>query len=107
LCQFVYTYLMHTIEYINCKDRVKENEFNQKKVLYSEVLNFIENFRNSRHPNTICWLLEILHILNNKFPPPAGLLSKNTSLAKQMGRLLEGLLQAAALIIEGADQLSF
>jgi len=71
------------------------------------VLDFIENFKYSRHPNTICWLLEILNILNNKFSPPAGLLGKNTSLTKQMSTLLEYLLQAAALIIESADQISY
>lgn len=113
LCQFVYSYLMHTIQFIPLKNRetgdsIKEDEFKKTKVqLYHETISLTENFKHSRHPNTICWLLEILHILTNKISPPAGLFVQNASLGRQMGRLLEVLLQSAASIIQGADQLDF
>lgn len=37
--------------------------------LYKAVLKFIQNLKESRHPVTQCWLLEILNLLAIKFSP--------------------------------------
>jgi hypothetical protein len=33
---------------------------------------FIDRFIGTKHPNTICWLLEILNILTDKFSVSSG-----------------------------------
>ena len=35
--------------------------------LYQETNEFIYRFIGSKHPNTICWLLEIVNLLTDKF----------------------------------------
>jgi hypothetical protein len=47
---------------------------NENEVLYSSICrlytnmkNFMRVFLTSKHPNTICWMLEILHIVTDKF----------------------------------------
>jgi hypothetical protein len=37
--------------------------------LYKAVLRFVQNFKESKHPVTLCWLFEILNILAIKFSP--------------------------------------
>jgi len=44
-----------------------------KEDLYKETIDFVLNFRWTRHPITTCWLIEILHILTNKFIAPASM----------------------------------
>ena len=95
---------MHTIDFINLRQfkegNVQEDEFKEKKIeLYRQTIEFIENMKKSKHPVTVCWLLEILHILTNKFPPPASL-STETRLIKKMDSTFQFLLTQAAKIIE-------
>ena len=64
---------------------------------------FLEKFKQSRHPNTICWQIEILHILTNKFTPPIGL-NKVSGMTRSMERILQSLLQAASNVIENKSK---
>lgn len=85
-----------------------EDEFREKKIqLYKETLNFIDVFKQSRHPNTTFWLVEILHILTNKFPPSPSMNKVASNLTKQMERQLQFLLEASAAITEDACKLDF
>ena len=35
--------------------------------LYKAALTFFKAFRNTKHPNTVCWILEIVYLLAEKF----------------------------------------
>jgi len=48
--------------------------------LYANILKFVKGFINSRHPNTITWLSEIINILTNKFKPEDAKLEKRLKL---------------------------
>mmetsp|Transcript_35364 Transcript_35364/g.46558 ORF Transcript_35364/g.46558 Transcript_35364/m.46558 type:complete len:92 (+) Transcript_35364:1056-1331(+) len=63
LCQFVYAYLMHNLSYV----QMKPNELID---VYRQSMLFVELLKWTRQPNTTCWLIEILHILSNKFAAP-------------------------------------
>ena len=81
-------------------------DFSQGKIdLYEQIIEFISNFKWSRHPLTTCWLIEILHILSNKFIAPAAL-SKN-SLQEKLEKQLTFLLENAATIINDEAKLDF
>lgn len=81
ICHFVYTYLNYTItNYFPFQTNSQLNEEekeqiaggdearkNYLKLLYEEMKKFFENFIWSRFPTTICWLLEILYLLSEKF----------------------------------------
>lgn len=102
---------MHNIQYISIKSNIetratasegvaKEDEFKEEKInLYHEVIELVELFKKARHPNTILWLIEILHILTNKFTPSSGM-SNEKSLAKKLEGLLQYLLKLCSQIIE-------
>ena len=63
---------------------MQEDEFKAQKIeLYKQSISFIQMLSKSNHPITICWLLEILHILTSKFSPPTTL-SQEASLIKKM-----------------------
>ena len=64
LCQFLYTYLMYNVQQMFSKG----DEQGITK-LYKAVYKFLLSFKESRHPPTQCWLLEILNILSIKFNP--------------------------------------
>ena len=56
---FLYTYMLHNLQfYFKNEDIV---------LVYKNLIKFIKSFWHSRHPLTICWLLEILYIFSNKF----------------------------------------
>jgi hypothetical protein len=54
-------------------DPVKPNETNSEMLyisiikLYNNAKKFFATFMTSKHPNTICWLLEILYLIVDKF----------------------------------------
>ena len=97
---------MHSIQFVSLRtqqsqpatvaaagESMKEDEFKKSKMsLYQETLSFVDLFQCSRHPNTVCWLLEIIHILTNKIQPPASMLARNTSVTKHMSKLLDALI---------------
>lgn len=71
LCQLVYAYLMHNISFVQIKVGENVDDFKDGKLrLYEQILEFIDSLKYSRHPNTTCWLIEIMHILSNKFVAP-------------------------------------
>lgn len=85
-CQFVYTYLLQSIsnhfkmqnsqlEKLDAEARINYAQ-DQYVKLYGQILKFIKGFINSRHPNTITWLSEIINILANKFKPDDAKLEK-------------------------------
>ena len=104
LCQFIYAYLMHDISFIQIKAGVGDDELNEGKIgLYKEILVFIDSLKYSRHPNTTCWLIEILHILSNKFIAPQSM--SRSSIQRQLEQQLNLLLETAASIINNDSEL--
>ena len=81
VCHFVYTYLAFNItNYFpyQTRDQLHEEEKeqiagaeefkkNQMRMLYEESRKFFENFIWTRFPTTVCWLLEIMLLLSDKF----------------------------------------
>lgn len=61
ICQFVYTYLLFNI---SGQFKFEENVLSK---IYSTVHKFLKHYYLTKHPSTVCWLLEILHILSNKY----------------------------------------
>ena len=118
ICQFVYTYLMHNIQYISIKSNIetratasegvaKEDEFKDEKIkLYHQVIEMVDKFKKARHPNTTLWLIEILHILTNKFTPSSGM-SNEKSLAKKLEGLLQYLLKLCGILIEDKGEIIY
>lgn len=64
LCSFMYSYLMYNLQPVF----TKQDDQSAAK-LYKAVLRFILSFKESRHPPTQCWLLEILNLLAIKYSP--------------------------------------
>ena len=113
ICQFVYTYLLHNIQYVSLKGDQegrqfaegvqKEDEFRDEKIkLYRQVIDLVEKFKKQRHPNTTCWLIELLHILTSKFTPSSGM-GQESWIAKRLENLLQYLLKLCATMIESDD----
>ena len=99
---------MHNIDFINLRmhkeGSVQEDEFKQKKIeLYREIIDFIDKLKHSKHPNTVCWLLEILHLLTSKFQASSNL-SKESRLIKKMDNVLQHLLTQTAKIIQDDEE---
>ena len=59
----------------------------------------------SRHPNTVCWLLEILLLLTHKFKPQGNKLDKG--LKAEYTRLLDQLLRSASAILSDSFQIKY
>ena len=100
---------MHNIDFViyrTYKDgsTMQEDEFKVKKIeLYKQTVEFIDRLKQSKHPNTVCWLLEILHVLTSKFTMPTTM-NRESSLMKKMDVTLQFLLTSAAKIIESDPQ---
>ena len=60
-------------------------------------MKFFQNFVHTRHPSTICWLLEILLLLTQKFRPGGNKVDKR--LKGEYTALLDSLLKSAAAIL--------
>jgi hypothetical protein len=45
----------------------KQDKVHPVSALYDKTKEFINMFIGSKHPNTICWLLEIVNLLTDKF----------------------------------------
>lgn len=60
-------------------------------------MKFFQNFIHTRHPTTICWLLEILLLLTHKFKPQGNKLDKR--LKAEYTQLLDALLRSAGAIL--------
>ncbi len=66
---------------------MKTNEADNLAKIYSNVLKFIKFFYISKHPSTVCWLLEILFILSAKFTANDAY-KQETKLRKEYNELL-------------------
>jgi hypothetical protein len=62
--------------------------------LYSSAQKFFKAFIGSKHPNTICWLLEILYLIADKFKAEDPALNKK--LKTELSSTLEALLKASS-----------
>lgn len=84
ICHLVYTYLAHCItphfKHQNAREQKEDAEpaEGREKVdhrleallkLNANAMKFFQNFIHTRHPTTVCWLLEILLLLTHKFKP--------------------------------------
>jgi hypothetical protein len=58
---FLYTYILHNLQfYFRSEDETR---------IYRLFLKFLKYFQYSRHPTTICWMMETLYIVSQKFSP--------------------------------------
>lgn len=87
---FVYTYL----SYINYTplDLQKDNLF----LLWSSFLKFFKCFSLSRNPNTMFWLLELVHMLALKYNPKEAL--ADNAFKKMLHDEVNGLICAIATV---------
>jgi hypothetical protein len=65
--------------------------------LYTNVKNVIKVFLTTKHPNTICWMLEIMHIVTDKFRAEDPLLHKK--LRSKLHDTFESLMKSAMSIV--------
>eukprot|EP00349_Pseudokeronopsis_sp_Brazil_P001936 CAMPEP_0202959044 /NCGR_PEP_ID=MMETSP1396-20130829/3308_1 /ASSEMBLY_ACC=CAM_ASM_000872 /TAXON_ID= /ORGANISM="Pseudokeronopsis sp., Strain Brazil" /LENGTH=158 /DNA_ID=CAMNT_0049677421 /DNA_START=4290 /DNA_END=4766 /DNA_ORIENTATION=+ len=86
------------------------NQFKQEgdnlAKIYGSVLRFIRYFSGSKHPSTICWLLEIIYILSAKFTS-SDAYKQDPKLKKEYADLLTQLLQNIALIVSDQFNIDF
>ena len=102
ICHLVYTYLAHCITpnfaHQNAREQKEaaEQSSGGERVdhalesllkLNGNAMKFFGNFIHTRHPTTICWLLEILLLLTHKFKPQGNKLQK--SLKQEYSQLLD------------------
>ncbi len=104
LCQFLYTYLVYNIQ--QQVKHVVPDESNPVPRLYKAVLKFIQAFKESRQPPTICWLMEIMNILSMKYPT-AEAYRTDQKLKKDYNETLNELLESVAVIINDSYKVSY
>ena len=75
-----------------------EVQFASTVDLYRNMTKFFKAFMGSKHPNTICWLLEILYLLSDKFKAENSTLDKK--LKGDLGLILDSLLKALSNILQ-------
>ena len=78
---------------------------NQMILLYANSLRFLKNFMYSKHPNTICWLLEIMYILSNKLK--AEDVALNKKIKNEFADVFNILLTSCATIISDPTHLKY
>ena len=106
LCQFVYAYLLQNHQLVKKQGGEGSEDFNQGKIdLYEQTTEFVQKFKWTRHPITTYWLIEIIHILSNKFVAPAAL--DQTDIQDKLEKQLTFLLENAACIINNEAKLDF
>lgn len=66
---------------------------------------FFKKFMLTKNPNTICWLLEILLIVSQKFKPDESKLEKK--LKAEYNHVLDTLLKSAASVVSDGFGLTF
>ncbi len=100
LCEFLYSYLLYNIQHqFSSKSTSSQNgDETATTKLYKQVLRFLGNYKESRHPPTLCWLLEIMHLLSIKFSPMDAY-KGDQKLKKDYYETLNDILQAASSIV--------
>ena len=113
ICQFVYTYLLQQIS-PNFKLNPKQNavepaaieaQTQQYIALYKNMQRFIRSLSFSKHPNTIMWLLEIMHLVANKFKLDDSKLDKR--MKNEFHEQLEALLRSSTEILTDSFNINF
>lgn len=95
---FLYTYLLHNLQfYFKTEDDTKT---------YRLFLKFLKYFQYSRHPTTICWMLETLYILSQKFSPKEAYNSEK-KIKKDYQDLMQMLTENVARIISDDLNIGF
>jgi hypothetical protein len=96
MCQFIFTILHGNVH----------ETFNdtQRRDLFENARKFFGTFIHTKHPNTICWLLEILRLLTQ-----AEFLGDKTNtlgkdIIKSMKNTLEHLLKSAVLFLDTSEK---
>ena len=83
-------------EQTNERERV-DHQLEALLKLNANAMKFFQNFIHTRHPTTVCWLLEILLLLTHKFKPQGNKLDKR--LKAEYTQLFDSLLRSAAAIL--------
>lgn len=99
LCQFLYTYLLQNVHW----------HFPQNldvKKTYQSAVKFIRRFLTSKHPNTLCWLLEIINILTAKFQSQDPL-KTDPKLKKEFNEIFMLLMQNIGLIMTESFNITY
>jgi len=95
---FLYTYLLHNLQcYFRTEDIVK---------IYYLLFRFLKYFQYSRHPTTICWMMEILFIISSKFTPKNAY-KVEKKLKKDFQDIMQMLTENAARIISNDLNIGF
>lgn len=100
ICQFVYTYLLYNIS------QQFKNEDNSLAKIYLAIYKFIKFYLSTKHPSTICWLHEILHILSNKYTA-SDAFKEESKLRKDYLEILTSLLTSTASIMSDTFKIEF
>jgi hypothetical protein len=95
---FLYTYILHNLQfYFRTEDDTK---------IYKLFLKFLKYFQYSRHPTTICWMMETLHILSQKFSPKEAY-NADKKIKKDYQDLMQTLTENTARIISDDLNIGF
>jgi hypothetical protein len=95
---FLYTYILHNLQfYFRTEDDTK---------VYKLFLKFLKYFQYSRHPTTICWMMETLHILSQKFSPKEAY-NADKKIKKDYQDLMQTLTENTARIISDDLNIGF
>lgn len=95
---FLYTYTLHNLQNIfGTEDTVR---------IYNLLYRFLKYFQYSRHPTTICWMLDILYIISSKFSPTNAYKSVK-KIKKEYQDIMQMLTENAARIISNDLNIDF
>lgn len=95
---FLYTYILHNLQcYFRTEDIVRT---------YYLLFRFLKYFQYSRHPTTICWMMEILYIISSKFSPKSAY-KVEKKLKKDFQDVMQTLTENAARIISNDLNIGF
>ena len=95
---FLYTYLLHNLQfYFRTQDIVRT---------YTLLFRFLKYFQYTRHPTTICWMMEVLYIMSSKFSPKMAY-SVEKKLKKDFQDIMQMLTENTARIISNDLNVDF
>ena len=82
-----------------------DDKTKQNNLFLKELKNYVNVFKNSRNPFTICWLVEMLYMVSEKFNLADDRLDKK--LKQEYYELLNSILSNQSLIISDNFKISF
>lgn len=74
--------------------------------IYGAVYKFLKFYQQTKHPSTICWLIEILHILSNKYTA-SDAFKQDGKLKKDYLETLTHLLNSTSSILSDSFKIEF